>query len=145
MKRAPLRWFVAVAFGASLGLLVSATAHVDAEADESAQDSVEEALRGFLSALAKGEIEGAYALVAPTTKEKGDAIAGVKVDYDSFAKEAKAQPPEKFGTYKLGKRRQEKEDRVRIFLHFKDGDTDETLLVREGKRWYVADPIHIIR
>ena len=111
-----------------------------------AQDGPECVLRAFLRALTKEDLKGAHALVAPSTKEEGDPIAyRAKADYDSFAAEAAGQPAEKFGAYRLGKRREEAKGRVRIFVHFDGGDNDETLLVREDGRWYVADPIHIIR
>lgn len=102
-------------------------------------------LRNFLDALAKGEVDEAYALVAPGTKLEGDPIAyGAKVDRETFSNEFEAQSAGKFGDYKVGKQREEG-NRVRIFIHFKGGDNDETLLVQEEGRWYVADPIHIIR
>jgi len=109
-------------------------------------DGASEALRQFLSALSNSEIKRAYGLVAPSTKEDGDPIANrTHVDQESFHAEVRTQPPEKFGAYVFGKRSVENENRVRIFVHFKSGDNDETLIVREGGRWYVADPVHIIR
>lgn len=111
-----------------------------------AANSPEEALKIFLSALSKGETRRAYDLVAPTTKSGGDPITDrAKADFDSFAAEVKARPADKFAKYELGERREEGAGRVRIVVRLADGDTDETLLVREGGWWYVADPIHIIR
>jgi hypothetical protein len=111
-----------------------------------ALEGPEDALQAFLGALAKKDLTRAHGLVAPSTKEGGDPIAyRAKVDYDTFAAEAAGQPAGKFGAYRLGKRREEARGRVRIWVHFECGDNDETLLVREGGRWYVADPIHIIR
>lgn len=109
-------------------------------------DGAEAALRDFLDALAKQETRRAYSLVAPSTREGGDPIAyRAKADYDAFAQEAEGQPAAKFAAYDLGKRRDLGPDCVRLFVHFKGGDNDETLLVRVGGIWYVADPIHIIR
>jgi hypothetical protein len=104
------------------------------------------ALENFLSALAGKAPERAYSHVAPETKKKGDPIAyGAKADYDSFLAEVKSQPAAKFGAFKLGKQRTVSKAEVRIFVHFEGGDNDETLIVKVGDRWYVADPIHIIR
>lgn len=106
----------------------------------------EDVLKRFLFALSEGETQRAYDLVAPTTKESGDPVAyRAKADFRSFAAEAKALSREKFANYELGRRREDGKDRVRIFVHFTGGDNDETMLVREDGRWYVADPIHIIR
>jgi quercetin dioxygenase-like cupin family protein len=120
--------------------------YVNPADDPRQQDKPREALRQFLSWLSKGETRQAYALVAPSTKEDGDPfVKGKGLDYDSFMAEVSRQPPEKFAAYEFGERRMESKDRVRLFVHFKGGDNDETLLVREGERWYVADPIHIVR
>ena len=76
----------------------------------------------------------------------GDPIAySARSDLEGFSAEATTQRPAKFKEYELGQRRSDGEDKVRIFVHFAGGDTDETLLIRVGGRWYVADPIHIIR
>jgi hypothetical protein len=125
-----------------LNLLPPACQAITPPADGEAED----VLKRFLFALAEGETQRAYDLVAPTTKESGDPVAyRAKADFRSFAAEAKAQSREKFENYELGRRREEGKDRVRIFVHFTGGDNDETMLVREDGRWYVADPIHIIR
>jgi quercetin dioxygenase-like cupin family protein len=120
--------------------------YVNLKDDPRQPDEPGEALRQFLSALAKSDLTRAYAMVAPSTKEDGDPISNrAKADYASFQAEAEAQPSGKFGAYELGKRSEEGANRVRIFVHFKSGDNDEALLIREGNRWYVGDPVHIIR
>jgi len=137
-----MRTILAVAFVACW-LLATPTGRADEPAVDDGADAV---LRDFLDALAKQETRRAHSLVAPTTRDQGDPIAyRAKADYDSFAQEAAAQPAAKFAAYDVGKRRIEHKDCVRIFVHFKGGDSDETMLVREGGIWYVADPIHIIR
>ena len=114
--------------------------------DSTADTDAEETLQSFLSALAGKDPERAYSYVAPETKKKGDPIAyGAKADYASFLTEVESRPAAKFGAFKFGKQRSEGKDKRRIFVHFEDGDTDETLLVKVGDHWYVADPIHIIR
>lgn len=106
----------------------------------------QEALENFLSALAGKDPERAYTHVAPDTKKNGDPIAyRAKADYDSFLAEVKGCPASKFGAFKFGKQRTVSKTEVRIFVHFEGGDNDETLIVKDGDRWYVADPIHIIR
>jgi hypothetical protein len=45
----------------------------------------------------------------------------------------------------MGGYRWENASRFRIVVVLDGWDTDEVLLVREDGRWYVADPIHIIR
>ena len=105
-------------------------------------------LREFLGALSEAQVERAYTVIAPSSKAIGDPIARAKLDYDSFATEVAESSPVKFTSYQLGERREEWAGRVRIWLHFGRagaGDSDETLLLQEGGRWYVADPIHIIR
>ena len=116
------------------------------DGDPPADADAQEALESFLSALAGKDPERAYSHVAPDTKKKGDPIAySAKADYDSFLAEVKSRPAAKFGAFKFGKQRTVGKAEVRIFVHFKDGDTDETLIVKVGEQWYVADPIHIIR
>lgn len=106
----------------------------------------QKALEKFLSGLADEMPERAYFHVAPDTKKNGDPIAhDAKADYDSFLAEVKKRPADKFGAFKIGKQRTVSMTQVRIFVHFDDGDTDESLIVKVGERWYVADPIHIIR
>ena len=103
-------------------------------------------LTDFLSALSNDDVNTAYALIAPSTKRLGDPIAYLApVDREAFATEVAARPPAKFAAYRIGKRRSDGPNRVRLFVHFTNGDNDETLLLREGDRWYVADPVHIIR
>ena len=51
----------------------------------------------------------------------------------------------KFKDYKLGQSRWESPDCFRIWVTFGGSDNDETQIVRENGKWYVADPIHIIR
>ena len=148
-KRAAWRAFAPVTAFLGLCLLPDADAgsQVALRAAVHAQDrpDAECVLRSFLCALTKEDLKEAHALVAPSTKENGDPIAyRAKADYDSFAAEATGRA-EKFGEYRLGMRREEEKGRVRIFVHFEGGDNDETLLVLEDGRWYVADPIHIIR
>lgn len=105
-----------------------------------------EALRSFLAHLASGNYAGAYAHVAPSTKQAGDPICyRVKVNYDNFVRESSGRPGAKFAAYRLGKMRREADGRIRIWVHFNGGDNDEALILREGGWWYVADPIHIIR
>jgi hypothetical protein len=114
--------------------------------DESPKASPEEVLRAFLKALADEDTRSAYSHVALDTRKNGDAIAyQAKCDYESFTAEAKKQGHRKFAEYKLGEQRSEGENKVRIWLHFVSGDNDETMLIRVAGRWYVADPIHIIR
>src|SRR5262245_12852145 len=114
--------------------------------DPPADADAQKALENFLSALAGKDPERAYSHVAPDTKQKGDPIAyGAKADYDSFLAEVKSRPAAKFGAFKFGKQRTVGKTEVRIVVHFEDGDTDEAHIVKVGDRWYVADPIHIIR
>lgn len=111
-----------------------------------AEADAQEVLESFLGALADNDPERAYSHVAPDIKKKGDPTAsGTKFDYDSFLAEVQKRPVTKFGAFKFGKRRNVSETEVRIFVHFEDGDNDETLLVKEDGRWFVADPVHIIR
>ena len=106
----------------------------------------QKSLESFLKALADQEPKRAYSLVASDTKTKGDPIAsGTQVDYDSFLTEVQGRPATKFGAYSLGQQRIVSDAEVRITVHFEDGDNDETLIVKVGNQWYVADPIHIIR
>jgi hypothetical protein len=119
-------------------------------------------LESFLGCLADGDFEGAYALVAPSSKEAGDPIAyNAPLDYESFVKEltppsiktigeghdepTNADVRQKFVGYELGVSRWETPTRFRIWVTFQKWDKDEVTLVREGDSWYVADPIHIIR
>ena len=103
-------------------------------------------LRDFLHALEANDTRGAYALVAPSTKERGDPIAyRAAADYASFVSEVERQSPGKFGAYELGAVRPGGCGRRRVWVHFSGGDNDEVLMIREGGRWYVGDPIHIIR
>jgi hypothetical protein len=114
--------------------------------DKPAKAGPEEVLRTFLKALADKDTKAAYEHVAPSTKDGGDPIAyQAKCDFASFANEAKAAGHAKFAQYKLGEQKPDGENKVRILLHFAGGDNDETMLIRVGGRWYVADPIHIIR
>jgi len=114
--------------------------------DPTVDADAQETLESFLSALAGKDPERAYTHVAPDTKKNGDPIAyRAKADYDSFLAEVKGRPAAKFGAFKLGKQRTVSKTEVRIVVHFEDGDNDETLIVKDGDRWYVADPIHIIR
>jgi hypothetical protein len=123
----------------------SAAPSVRAE-DNPPEVQAEEALQNFLSALARKDPKEAYTYVAPDTKKNGDPIAyKAKADYDSFLAEVKKRPATKFGAFKFGKKRAEGKDTWRIFVHFDDGDNDETLIVKVGDQWFVADPIHIIR
>jgi hypothetical protein len=106
----------------------------------------ENVLKTFLKALADQDVKSAHTHVAPETKEKGDPIAyQAKADFNSFETEAKSQAHQKFAKYKLGEQRTDGNDKYRIWIHFDGGDNDEALLVRVKGRWYVADPIHIIR
>ena len=118
-------------------------------------------LETFLGHLAAGQINAAYKLVAPSSKENGDPIAyHAALDYASFLKEL--QPPkletwgegsdqpsgdirDKFKNYETGNSRWETKTRFRVFITCGKSDTDEVLLVYERGQWYVADPVHIIR
>jgi hypothetical protein len=104
----------------------------------------ETVLRAFLTALANNKLREAYDLVDPETKKHGEPIANrTPVDYQTFVTEA-GQSLGKFSDYRMGDRRTERNGVVRIWVSF-GGDNDETMLVRRNGRWYVADPIHIIR
>jgi hypothetical protein len=112
-------------------------------------------LETFLGHLATADVEKAYSLVAPSSKKRGDPIAyRAPLDYKSFLRELAPHmeddtaPPKtlwKFLDYRLGKHRWETPLRFRIMVVFQRWDRDEVLIVREKKRWYVADPIHMIR
>ncbi len=104
-------------------------------------------LRAFLNHLSEAQDENAYGLVAPSSKERGDPIAyHAKLDFQAFQSEL--PDPEtrgKFARYEIKNTRSESDVRVRIFVTLDGWDNDETLIVKENGRWYVADPIHIIR
>jgi len=112
-------------------------------------------LETFLGALAGRDFKTAYGLVAPSSKKHGDPIAyRASLNYKSFLKELAPHVEDgttpsgslrKFTGYALGRRRWESPERFRVFVTFQGGDRDEVLIVRENDRWYVADPIHIIR
>jgi hypothetical protein len=90
-------------------------------------------------------VRGAYGIVSPETQEKGDPIVKVPVRSTDFQAEVAKQPAEKFAAYRFGTSRWESETRFRVWVHFESGDNDEALLVKQGPRWFVADPVHIIR
>lgn len=110
-------------------------------------------LETFLGALAAGEVERAYKLVAPSSKKNGDPIAyRAKLDFESFIWELRGgiletgrDPDPKFFQYQFGESRWESENCFRIWIHFAGGDNDEAMILRESDTWYVADPVHIIR
>jgi hypothetical protein len=123
-------------------------------------------LETFLGRLAAKDYSGAYSLVAPSSKKNGDPIAyHIPVDFRSFLAELEpfSRPlrcgstesqtlvcpnnlyVRKFARYAMGGYRWENASRFRIVVVLDGWDTDEVLLVREDGRWYVADPIHIIR
>lgn len=116
-------------------------------ADDPPEAQAEQALLDFLSALAAKDPKRAYEHVAPDTKKKGEAnfTPRIPLDYKTFVDEVNGRPAAKFGAFKFGKKRADGKDTWRIWVHFDDGDNDETLIVKVGDRWYVADPIHIIR
>jgi hypothetical protein len=82
--------------------------------------------------------------VAPSSKANGDPIAyHAPLDFESFAKEITS--PAKFKNYKLGESRWETSSTFRQLINVDGWDNDETMIVCEEGKWYVADPIHIIR
>lgn len=110
-------------------------------------------LHTFMKRLATGQLEKAYVLVAPSSKKNGDPIANrAPLDFASFRREVEAMrndiadeiPFPKFSGYRTSTQRRPAPDLVRITIHM-GGDNDETMIVRENGRWYVADPLHIIR
>jgi hypothetical protein len=109
-------------------------------------------LKAFMNRMAQGKIEKAYELVAPSSKKNGDPIAyQTPLDLASFRRELEGIgysdgefPFPKFANYRVGKQRQQTKDIFRIFIHM-GGDNDEAMIVREQGRWYIADPVHIIR
>jgi hypothetical protein len=125
-------------------------------------------LEDFLGNLSVGDFKAAYQFVAPSSIKNGDPIAyKAPLDYESFVKELApfvkqktvVQPDgtqvtvvelPKFKNYKTGATRWEGPNRFRVWVTFQEKgtgsvDNDEVLLVRENGKWYVADPIHIIR
>ena len=112
-------------------------------------------LETFLGALASKDFRTAYELVAPSSKKHGDPIAyNTPLNYKSFLGELSLHVSDdtsadgglrKFMGYKLGDHRWESPDRFRVLVTFQGWDRDEVLIVREDGKWYVADPIHIIR
>ncbi len=99
----------------------------------------------FLSYVTHGNNRHAFDLIAPETKKNGDPIAyDSPVDWKSFLNELPVNR-KKFGQYHLGKIRWESPHCFRIFVHFSGGDNDEVMMVRKDGKWFVADPIHIIR
>lgn len=119
-------------------------------------------LETFLGHLAGGKFDAAYKLVAPSSKKYGDPnVNNAALDYASFLKELHApklkgstgDPIEqatgdmrgKFKDYELGTWRWDNEKRFRVWVTFDKWDLDEVLIVHEGRSWYIADPIHIIR
>jgi len=112
-------------------------------------------LETFLGALASKDFKVAYALVAPSSKKRGDPIAyRARLDYKAFLGELSPHVDDdtapsgglrKFMGYELGDRRWESPDRFRVLVTFQGWDNDEVLIVQENGKWYVADPIHIIR
>lgn len=109
------------------------------------------ALRSFLRFLAAEKVDKAYKLVAPSSRKNGDAVVtGVPLDFASFRREfGKVQSTARFQEYRLGKRRWENPKRLRVWVTLigpgLSRDNDEAVMVLENGRWYVADPIHIIR
>ncbi len=109
-------------------------------------------LETFLKNLAEGRIDEAYSLVAPSSREKGDPIAyHAKLDREAFGRELGVAPGDiggvpnaKFARYEMGTQRWETMHLLRVWIDF-GGDRDEAMIVHEAGRWYVADPIHIIR
>jgi hypothetical protein len=79
----------------------------------------------------------------------GDPIAAnARADLAALADEiaaALAASPGKFTHWRLGDSRCQDETTFRIWLHFDSGDNDEAIIILEEGRWFVADPIHIIR
>jgi hypothetical protein len=134
--------------------------HVDSDTRSPSQRAVDEghalgALESFLGALASKDFKTAYGLVAPRSKKHGDPIAyRAPLGYAAFLKELSphgkddASPPDtlqKFTGYELGARRWESPIRLRVLVTFQGWDRDDVLIVREDSKWYIADPIHIIR
>jgi hypothetical protein len=129
-------------------------------AENEAEAAAVEELVSFLALLAARDVKAAYDKIAPSSRQHGDPIAyRSPLDFDSFTREfadvcatpfgggPDATPgngQNKFRHYTLGSRRWESPDRFRVTIDF-GGDIDEALLVREAGRWYVADPVHIIR
>ncbi len=108
-------------------------------------------LETFLGALAIGNTKTAFELVAPTSKAIGDPIGHrYPLTEETLAENMRtrvdaSQGLAKFWLYRFGASRWESPTRFRLWLHFASGDNDETMIVLENGRWYIADPIHIIR
>lgn len=135
----------------SLGILIAATAYVAAE-ERLEMAEPQTVLKAFMKRMAHGEFEKAYELVAPSSIKNGDPIAyRTPLDFASFRRELEGVgysdgeiPFPKFANYRVGKQRWETMKIFRIFIHM-GGDNDEVMIVHEQGRWYIADPIHIIR
>jgi hypothetical protein len=134
--------------------------HVNRDTRNPSQRAIDEvhalgALENFLGVLASKDFKTAYGLVAPSSKKHGDPIAyRAPLGYAAFLKELSphgedgASLPDtlqKFIGYELGARRWESPSRLRVLVTFQGWDRDEVLIVREDSKWYIADPIHIIR
>lgn len=111
-------------------------------------------LRVFLSLLAEGSYSRAYSLIAPRSKRAGDPVAyHAPLSYESFVAELTLYPSthlavrrnRKFREYELALSRWESPTRLLIGLNFYAGDRDEAVMVCERGRWFVVNPLHIIR
>ncbi len=103
-------------------------------------------LETFLGLLTEKQLEAAYGHIAPSSKAKGDPIAyNTPLDYESFVAEAEKVDPQKFAGYRIGASRWQGEHLYRVMVTLDGWDNDEVMIVKQEGRWYVADPIHIIR
>ena len=136
--------FAVLAFVAYFALGCASLHRSAIEPDATTPDNT---LNDFISAVITQDYELAYSLVAPSSKRDGDPIAyNADLDFDSFCMEIdRISASEKFQVHRIGATRVESSERVRIKVVFQESDRDESLLIREEGRWFLADPIHLIR